>query len=85
MDIETIKFIIYIAVGIASLTGIYWRLKSTRPTYDKVDEMICKNAYLKEDGIRLEEKHKSMKEDFAEIKNRLNEISFDLKELLKKK
>ena len=82
MDFSYIKDLIWLISLIVAIVGLYWKLRTSRPTYDKVDKMIADKAYSKEKGIRLEEQVKALKDSLQEIKLVIEEISKDVKKLL---
>ena len=85
MDINYIKDAVWFIMLIGSVVGLYWKLRTTRPTYEKVDKMIVEKAYSKTDGIRLEEQFKAANDNITRLEHKLDEIAADVKKILQKK
>jgi len=82
MDLNLIKDAIYVIVVIGSIVGLYWKLRMSRPTYQKVEEMIKDHAFSLENGIRLEEKFKAATTDIKRLEQKIDGVAVDVKTLL---
>jgi len=85
LDMQWVKDGVWFIMLIGSVVGLYWKLRTTRPTYEKVEKMISDKSYSKEAGIRLEERHTAALNNMKILKDKLNEIADDVKTLLQKK